>query len=175
MVKKISNPTQILHPQAKLPTRATDGSAGYDFCCVGGIDYMLPDQLQRLRIKAPATLARWQQFEKEGVLVIQPNSGIILRLGLVIAIEPGHACYFWDRSGMSSFDDWHRFAGVIDDDYRGEWLCKLFNHSSREGIITLGQAVIQGVFQERIEAEFPTDRAMNDTGRGTGGHGHSGH
>lgn len=116
---------------------------------------MPPQQLTKLREKAPESVAEWEVSAKTGCYVLQPNAGMLIRLGIAMTIEPGHCCCFWDRSGMAGIQNIHRFAGLIDEDYlHWEWLVKLFNHHKYPVTIQEGQRVVQGLFQERIEVDF---------------------
>lgn len=116
---------------------------------------MPKDQLQEIARKDPSLPGKWMKMEREDGILLYPQQGMLFRTGLGIAIEPGHACFFWDRSGMGAFKETHRLAGVIDEDYRGEWLVKLFNHSGNIVKIKPEEKIIQGVFAPRYEADFP--------------------
>jgi len=108
-----------------------------------------------------------------GYRTIDPGTGFLFRTGFAQAIQPDYGCFFWDRSGMGG-KGVHRFAGVIDEDYRGEWLVKLFNHSNRVVGIKPGDKIVQGIYQLRTEATFPIVTELPDTLRGEGGFGSTG-
>lgn len=80
----------------------------------------------------------------------------------------------WDRSGLGGIDCVHRLAGVIDEDYRGEWLVRLINFGRNAVMINEGDRIIQGVFQERVEAIFEMADELPSSNRSTGGFGASG-
>jgi len=77
----------------------------------------------------------------------------------------------WDRSGMGAKKIVHRLAGVIDEDYRGEWFVRLVNHSSEVVRVEVGDKIVQGIYTERTEVECPIVPALPETSRGTGGFG----
>lgn len=165
---------KLLHPQAQVPTQGSEHAAGYDIYCVGGLEGLNPKLLDKIRQEDPEQVQQWEIMGNTGNITIQPGHGFLFRTGLAMAIAPGHVCCFWDRSGMGGFKMVHRFAGVIDEDYRGEWLVRLFNHSRWPVIIHVGDRIVQGLFQERIEVDFPVVSELPDTARGAGGFGSSG-
>lgn len=161
------------HPEAKPPTHGSEHAAGYDLYCVGGVQGMDPGQLKIVEDKLPHWPAAQDDLDS-GNFALYPGKGHLFRTGLAMAIEPGHACYFWDRSGMGAFKEVHRLAGVIDEDYRGEWLVKLINHSDQIVRIKPGDKIVQGIFQERIECEFSLVAELPESTRGAGGFGSTG-
>lgn len=96
--------------------------------------------------------AGWDLFANES-RDIPPQSGELISLGIRTAFDPEYVALLWDRSGLSSKHDIHRFAGVIDSNYRGDWKVKLFNHSSRYYRVEKGDKIIQVLFQ-RIEDDI---------------------
>ena len=165
MVKQIICPTLLLHPKAKAPVRANPFAAGHDICCVAGVEGVDEQKWD------PLQLTQWRAMEREGAVVVDPGASFLFRTGFAQAIQPGHACYLWDRSGLGAKKIMHRLAGVIDEDYRGEWFVRLVNHGRAPVQINVGDAIVQGVYGERIEAECPLVDTLPETARGTGGFG----
>jgi len=165
MSKQIMCPTKLIHPEAKAPERSTEGAVGHDICCVAGLV-----GVDRNKWDA-AQLGAWEDMERLGAVTVTPGESFLFRTGFAQAIEEGHACYFWDRSSMGGKKVVGRLAGVIDDDYRGEWFVRLVNHSHQPVRITVGDKIVQGVYHEKIEAECPIVDELLDTARGTGGFG----
>lgn len=94
----------------------------------------------------------------------------IIPLGLRCAFNVGWGAFFWDRSGMGA-KGFHRFAGVIESDYRGLWGVVLHNSTSHRFMLTPEKAVVQVVFQPVWMGE-PTQGIVNrDTDRGEKGFG----
>jgi dUTP pyrophosphatase len=118
-------------------------------------------------------LTNWESMEEMGYWAMDPGTGFLFRTGFAQAIAPDYACFFWDRSGMGG-KEVHRFAGVIDEDYRGEWLVKLFNHSDDTVYVNAGDKIVQGVYQLRTEAIFPVIDVLPPSVRGEGGFGSTG-
>ena len=119
-------------------------------------------------------VAEWRQMEERGYIDIFPGTGALLRTGFAQAIDPDYVCLLWDRSSMGGGKMVHRFAGVIDSDYRGEWFVRLFNHSTKPYRIAPGDKIVQGIYQLRTEAECPIVDSLPASGRGTGGFGSTG-
>ncbi len=93
--------------------------------------------------------------------------------GIAMEIPEGKACFFWDRSGMG-FKGIHRFAGVIDSDYRGEFKVILNNSTRLPFKINKGDRIAQGIIQDYYGSEFIEVDELVDTERGTGGFGSTG-
>jgi len=93
--------------------------------------------------------------------------------GISMEIPEGKACFFWDRSGMG-FKGMHRFAGLIDSDYRGEFKVILFNSTKQAFKINKGDRIAQGVIQDYYKPEFEEANELSDTQRGAGGFGSTG-
>ncbi len=93
--------------------------------------------------------------------------------GISMEIPEGKACFFWDRSGMG-FKGIHRFAGLIDSDYRGEFKVILNNSTKLPFKINKGDRIAQGVIQDYYRPEFIEVNELEDTQRGAGGFGSTG-
>ena len=62
-------------------------------------------------------------------------------------------------------------VGVIDSDYRGEWLVPLRNLSQEAYQVAPGERIAQVVFLPVDPAEFTEVESLADTQRGEGGFG----
>jgi dUTP pyrophosphatase len=67
----------------------------------------------------------------------------------------------------------HRFAGVIDSDYRGEYKVILFNSTKELFKIEKGDRIAQAIIQDYYTPEF-VESELSDTQRGEGAFGSSG-
>ena len=168
MVKQITCPTKLFHPQAKAPEHKLEKAVGYDISCVGGLDG-LPMSAEKQF--GPDQMFAWTKMEQLGYVEIFPGEGFLFRTGFAQAIEPGHACLLWDRSGMGAMKLVTKLAGVIDENYRGEWFVRLMNLSRKIVRINVGDPIVQGVYQERLEAQFPLVDELDETKRGAAGFG----
>ena len=104
---------------------------------------------------------------------IQPGETHATPTGISIEIPDGKACFFWDRSGMG-FKGIHRFAGLIDSDYRGEFKVILNNSTKLPFKINKGDRIAQGVIQDYYKPDFIEVDELSDTQRGAGGFGSTG-
>lgn len=93
--------------------------------------------------------------------------------GIAVEVPVGKVLFIWDRSGMG-FKGIHRFAGVIDSDYRGEIKIILFNSTKNVFKISKGDRIAQGVIQDYYMPEFEEVDELSDTSRGTDGFGSTG-
>ncbi len=104
---------------------------------------------------------------------LQAGETHALGTGISMEIPEGKACFFWDRSGMG-FKGIHRFAGLVDSDYRGEFKVILNNSTKLPFKITKGDRIAQGVIQDYFRPEFIEVDDLTDTQRGAGGFGSTG-
>ena len=105
--------------------------------------------------------------------ILEPGETKAIGTGLSLELPEGTVCFFWDRSGMG-FKGIHRFAGVIDSDYRGEYKVILFNSTKEPFKIEKGDRIAQAVIQDYYTPEFTEKDDLTDTERGEGGFGASG-
>lgn len=139
---------QKLDPAAILPTYATPGSAGADL-------YALPS----------------------GEPVIIPPGGTArIRTGLAAAVPMGYVGLVFARSGLACKQGLApaNKVGVIDSDYRGEWLIFLHNQSSEPRIIQPGDRVAQLVLTPVLTPQIVEVAELDETDRGAGGFGSTG-
>ena len=133
-----------LHPETKMPTYATEGSACFDLYA------------------SEACYLGWGEREDNDRF----------KTGLAFEIPEGHVMLVYSRSGHG-FNEGATLVnsvGVIDSDYRGEVSVKM-NKPIKAGVgDRIAQAMIIPV--ERVSFEL-TDE-LTDTERGAGGFGSSG-
>ena len=102
-----------------------------------------------------------------------PGEVAMIRTGIALEIPEGKVLLLWDRSGMGS-KGIHRFAGVIDSDYRGEIKVVLCNHRNELFTISKGDRIIQGIIQDYTKADFIEVEELKESRRGAGAFGSSG-
>ena len=93
--------------------------------------------------------------------------------GISIQVPEGMVTLFWDRSGMG-FKGVHRFAGVIDSDYRGELKVILFNSTKETFKINKGDRICQAIIQDYYTPVFKEVEELDDSVRGESGFGSTG-
>ncbi len=136
---------QRIHPLAKMPTRATQGSAGYDlYACLDVPLEVAPHE----RVKVPT-----------GLKIAIPDASV----GGFIFARSGLATKF----GMGLPNS----VGVIDSDYRGEILVAMVNNSDAPYTIQPGDRIAQMVFLPVIAYDFLEAETLDETSRGEGGFG----
>lgn len=133
------------HP---LPEYATPLSAGMDL---------------RAHLDAPLTL--------------RPGARCLVPTGLSIALPPGFEAQVRPRSGLALKKGIGvlNAPGTIDADYRGEIGVILVNLSSEDFVIADGERIAQLVVARHERVEWQTAESLDETLRGDGGFGHTGH
>lgn len=142
---------QKLHPLAKTPTYATDGSGCFD-------------------------LYATNQFTK----LVHEGFPETVGTGIAVEIPVGYAMFIFSRSGQGfKFDT--RLAncvGVIDSDYRGEIMVKLTRDMIDSLVVPLsivpGDRVAQACILPVPKVAFNVVDALSSTERGAGGFGSTG-
>lgn len=137
-----------LDPAAILPTYATAGSAGADL-------YALP-------VGDP--------------VVVDPGETAFLRTGLAVAIPAGYVGLIFARSGLACKRGLApaNKVGVIDSDYRGEWMIALHNHGDTPQIVNPGDRIAQFVLVPVLPPLMTEVDSLDETARGEGGFGSTG-
>lgn len=134
--------------RARIPFRATDGSAGADlFACI-------PEEV-----------------------VIAPGERKLIPTGIAIGIPYGGCgAFIFPRSSVSSkFGvSLANCVGVVDSDYRGEIIVPLINHSDEPYTVKDGDRIAQMVVMPVIIPDFIPVDELETTVRGSGGFGSTG-
>ena len=142
-MKKIN--LMLIHPNAKMPLKATAHSSGYDlFACENSI----------LKKKTYALIPTGISIElKKGLEAqVRPRSGLAVKHGITVLNAPG----------------------TIDADYRGEIKVALINHSDKDFDIIKGMRIAQLVFSSVVNVDLTLTDEINKTNRGAGGFGSTG-
>ena len=139
--------TIILKEGAKLPYKATSGSAGTDlYAC----------------IVEPVTFA--------------PGEQIMIPTGIAMEIPEGYGGFIFPRSSMAVKGgvSMPNCVGVIDSDYRGEISVPLINLGKRYYTVKPGDRVAQMVIMPVENADYELSDLLPSTERGEGGFGSTG-
>jgi dUTP pyrophosphatase len=109
------------------------------------------------------------EFPEEGV--------VVYHLGFSTDIPVGYRGVLVPRSNLSK-TKWvmGNSIGIIDSDYRGEWMMKLRSLGSAFEMppYTIGERCAQIYFEKVLEVEFEEIDELSDTERGEGGFGSTG-
>lgn len=136
-----------LRDGAKLPTYGSAGAAGADlYACL------------------------------EEAVTIAPGETAFIPTGLSMAIPAGFAGLIYARSGLACKQGLApaNKVGVIDSDYRGEFLVALHNHSNTVRTVAHGDRIAQLVITPVFTPCYQGTENLDDTTRGSGGFGSTG-
>lgn len=136
-----------LDERATVPTYGTPFSAGADLYSMAGDDITIP-----------------------------AHGTVMVHTGLAIEIPEGYCGLIFARSGLASKRGVApaNKVGVVDSDYRGEWMVALHNHTDSPVTVEGGERVAQMVIVPCVQAEFELTDELSDTERGAGGFGSTG-
>lgn len=96
--------------------------------------------------------------------------------GLSIAILEGYFGAIYARSGLATKQGLRpaNCVGIIDSDYRGEYIVPLYNDSNETKIIHSGDRIAQLVIMPYLNIEFEEVDDLDETERGLNGFGSTG-
>lgn len=136
-----------LRNNAIMPTYGTDGAAGADL-------YACLDQ----------------------VVTIEPGKTVFIPTGLAMEIPHGYAGLIYARSGLACKRGLApaNKVGVIDSDYRGEFIVALHNHGDETQTVSHGERIAQLVITPVVTPVYLETDALSDTERAAGGFGSTG-
>ena len=97
-----------------------------------------------------------------------------IKTGLRLAIPEGYAGFVWDKSGLALKNQLKTMAGVIDSNYRGEFMVVLFNLGKESYHIQKGSKIAQLIVAPIAAPEIVEEEIPIETERGEGGFGSSG-
>ena len=120
----------------------------------------------------------------ENSVVIQPGESVFIPTGLSMELPKGYAGFIYARSGLACIDGTNMACkkglapankvGVIDSDYRGEFIVVLHNHGNEPREISHGERIAQLVITPVYTPGFAQVEELNDTARSAGGFGSTG-
>lgn len=138
----------VSHSKHPLPKYETEASAGMDL---------------RANLDTP--------------VILKPLQRALIPTGLFIEIPAGYEAQVRPRSGLA-----FKFGitvlntpGTIDADYRGEIKVILVNLSSEDFTVNDGERIAQMIISKHETAELIEVDSLEETTRGKGGFGHTGH
>ena len=109
-------------------------------------------------------------------VTIRPGESVFVPTGLAMELPRGYAGLIYARSGLACKRGLApaNKVGVVDSDYRGEFLIVLHNHGTTEQIIEHGERIAQLVVTPVFTPGFAEVEELADTQRATGGFGSTG-
>lgn len=132
---------------ATLPTRGSQGAAGYDLYA-----------------------------DLEYPVMIRPNESGMIWSGISMEIPHGYFGAVYARSGLAMRQGLRppNCVGVIDEDYRGNIGIAMHNDSSEPQVIVPNERIAQIIIQPYLSVDFVEVTELSNTARGAGGFGSSG-
>lgn len=136
-----------LNNLAKIPTRGSKFSAGYDLYAATDKDIQIP-----------------------------PHSTVMIGTGLAMDIPVGWFGGVFARSGIASKRGLRpaNCVGVVDADFRNEVLVALHNDSNEIMTVQTRERIAQLVILPYQDIDFKEVNELSDTDRGMGGFGSTG-
>jgi len=131
-----------------IPKYETDASAGMDLRASLDQEQLL-SPMQRTLISTGLFIELPVGFEAQ----VRPRSGLAIKYGITVLNTPG----------------------TIDADYRGEIKIILVNLSDQDFVIKDGERIAQMIISAHVHAKLEQVEVLNETVRGAGGFGHTGH
>ena len=112
----------------------------------------------------------------DDAITINPGETHMVPTGLAMELPMGYAGLIYPRSGMASKRGLApaNKVGVVDPDYRGEFMVALHNHSLTPQTVEPNERIAQLVITPFITANFEETEELSDTVRGAGGFGSTG-
>ena len=140
-------PVKFLRPGAKLPTFGTAQAAGADLYACLDTD-----------------------------VIIAPGETAFIPTGLAMEIPCGFVGLIYARSGLACKRGLApaNKVGVIDSDYRGEFIVALYNHGVESQTVSHGERIAQLVITPVLLPSYLEVQELSDTQRGEGGFGSTG-
>lgn len=132
---------------AKLPTRGSVFSAGFDLYADNNVD-----------------------------ITIHPHETRKIGTGLALEIPDGYYGAIFARSGLATKEGLRpaNCVGVCDSDYRGEYIVAIHNDSNEDRIIEPKERIAQLIIMQYPHITFEEIDELSDTSRGKGGFGSTG-
>ena len=136
-----------LRQNARIPTRGSASAAGYDlYACL------------------------------DEPVIIDPHKTVKIGTGFTAALPEGYFAACFARSGLASRQGLRpaNCVGVVDSDYRGEYIVALYNDSDEPRTVKDGDRIAQLVIMPYLAVQFEEVEELSETERGAGGFGSTG-
>lgn len=136
-----------LNDLAKIPTRGSKFSAGYDLYAATNYDIQIP-----------------------------PHSTVKIGTGLAMDLPYGYFGAIFARSGIATKRGLRpaNCVGVCDFDYKGEYIVAVHNDSNETMTVLAGERIAQLILLPYQDIDFKEVDELAKTDRGDSGFGHTG-
>lgn len=143
------------------------------------------DAIRVKKLKPNAILPTYGSAEAAGAdlyacledsIVIDPGVSAFVPTGLAMELPKGCAGLIYARSGLACKRGLApaNKVGVVDSDYRGEFMVVLHNHGNVPQQVDHGERIAQLVITPVLTPGFTEVEALTDTQRAAGGFGSTG-
>lgn len=143
------------------------------------------DAIRVIRLKPEANLPTYGSKDAAGAdlyacldndIVIQPGQSAFIPTGLAMEIPKGCAGLIYARSGLACKRGLApaNKVGVIDSDYRGEFIVVLHNHGNQSQTVCHGERIAQLVITPVLTPCYTEVTELTQTDRSSGGFGSTG-
>ena len=143
------------------------------------------DAIRVKKLKGNAIMPTYGSTEAAGAdlyacidepISIQPGESVFVPTGLAMELPKGYAGLIYARSGLACKRGLApaNKVGVVDSDYRGEFMIVLHNHGSITQTIQHGERIAQLVITPVFTPGFYEIDELSDTERSSGGFGSTG-
>lgn len=111
------------------------------------------------------------------IVTLAPGKRALIPCGFAMALPEGHEAQVRPRSGLAAKHGVTvlNAPGTIDADYRGEVQVILINHGDAAFVVRRGDRIAQMVVAPVTAARFVPIADLDETKRGAGGFGSTGH
>lgn len=109
-------------------------------------------------------------------VTVAPGQTVFVPTGLAMELPEGYVGLIYARSGLACKRGLApaNKVGVIDSDYRGEFIVALHNHGDAAQTIAPGERIAQLVVMPVLQPVYLETESLSETGRGAGGFGSTG-
>lgn len=143
------------------------------------------DKISVKKLKPGATMPTYGSADAAGAdlyacldcdITIAPGESVFIPTGLAMEIPKGFAGLIYARSGLACKRGLApaNKVGVVDSDYRGEFMIVLHNHGSQTQTVSHGERIAQLVITPVFTPGFQEVEELSDTQRAGGGFGSTG-
>lgn len=143
------------------------------------------DNIRVKKLKDNAILPTYGSLEAAGAdlyaclvedIAIAPGESKFVPTGLAMEIPKGCAGLIYARSGLACKRGLApaNKVGVVDSDYRGEFMVVLYNHGDEVQTVCHGERIAQLVITPVLTPMYQEVSELSDTQRSSGGFGSTG-
>lgn len=145
----------------------------------------MTDKIRVKKLRPNAVLPTYGSGEAAGAdlyacleedIMIAPGQSVFIPTGLAMEIPKGCAGLIYARSGLACKRGLApaNKVGVVDSDYRGEFMIVLHNHGTASQTVSHGERIAQLVITPVLTPAYEEADELLDTDRGCGGFGSTG-